>query len=233
MANQFKIEFYKLGRSALFWLLIIFNAAIGISAGYSWHEKRHVNDVMFPFMDALPDVSLFFVVALFTAWIIGGNFGSRTIHHEVTSGLSRFSIIISRSVVAIVAGVILHVVDIFAGVIGMAMYVGFDTWNFTSDMLPWTGTVLLQFIALICFFVFVGFLCCNMYAGLIASVVIEVGLCNIARNFLGEFAWYKYSFFHLAETTKSSELLISSVVAVISIFVLTGLSYLVFRKREV
>ena len=201
MANQFKIEFYKLGRSALFWLLIIFNAAIGISAGYSWHEKRHVNDVMFPFMDALPDVSLFFVVALFTAWIIGGNFGSRTIHHEVTSGLSRFSIIISRSVVAIVAGVILHVVDIFAGVIGMAMYV--------------------------------GFLCCNMYAGLIASVVIEVGLCNIARNFLGEFAWYKYSFFHLAETTKSSELLISSVVAVISIFVLTGLSYLVFRKREV
>ena len=52
MANQFKIEFYKLGRSALFWLLIIFNAAVGISAGYSWHEKRHVNDVMFPFMDA-------------------------------------------------------------------------------------------------------------------------------------------------------------------------------------
>ena len=233
MINQFKVENYKLVRSVFFWCMIALMIVCGVSFGIKMAVQFHQTDIMYPFYDAVPDVSLFFAQALFTAWFIGGDFSSRTIHHEISSGASRMSVIISRSVPAIIGSLLIHIVEIFAGVFGLGAYIGLDGWSLSADKFAWIGTTLLQFIALECFFILISFICCNLYAGLVATVIAEFTMCNIARNIFEEQAWYRYSFFHLVEDINSTELGTYAIVAVVSIIVLVSLTYLVFRKREI
>ncbi len=233
MINQLKIENTKWVRSVLFWCFVVLMAVCGVSFGMKMAIQYKTTDIMHPFYDSLPDVSLFFAHALFTAWFIGYDFSSRTIHHEISSGASRLSVLITRALPAIAASVIIHLAQVSSTVFGLGAYIGLDGWNLSSDKFAWIGTTTIQFIALECFFIMISFLCCNLYVGLIASVISEIGLCNIARNICGEQTWYKYSFFHLVEDSNSTELGTYAVVAVVSIVVISVITYLAFRRREI
>lgn len=233
MINQFKVEGYKFLRSIFFWLAILFMAAVGIYNGFKWDVSAHTTEIMTSFDQALPDMSFVFMSSLFTAWFIGSNFSTRTIHHEITSGASRFSVILSRSLPAIFSGVVLHSTYIVSTVISLGGRIGFDTFILSSDYVLWIVTVLLQMIALESFFVFIGFFCCNLYIGLISSVISAFTFVNVFRNIFRDASWYQFSFFHFWENNSIADLITCSAVAVVSIVVFSVLSYIVFRKREI
>ena len=232
MTEQLKIEGYKTRRSICFYAMLACVLAICIGAGYSFVTKSHVTDLMWAFNEELPDVSIFFLPTLFTAWYIGTNFSNKTVQHDVTTGHSRLSIVVSRAIPCIISGILLHFLGNLAMILTMASKLGFDTFDMSLRNLAWIGTVVLQIAALECFFVFIGFLCCNLAVGIIATLITEFTMCNIMRNYVTQF-WYKYSFFHLAESTETPVLLKSAAVAAVSIPALILLAYLVFRKREI
>lgn len=233
MINQIRVEMYKLVRSVFFWLAIVFMVCISIYSGIKWDVQAHQTDLMVSFAYTLPDLSFVFLPGLFTSWFIGSNFGNRTIHHEITSGSSRLSVILSRMLPAVVSGFFIHCTFIAVTVLVHGMRVGFGSFVLTADYWKWMGVVLLQLIAIECFFTFVSFLCCNLYTGLIATTISVFTLVNVFRNIFADSQWYKVSFLHFAESSASSELVPCAIAAVVSIVVLTGLSYLVFRKREI
>ncbi|MBO7425311.1 MAG: hypothetical protein J6U23_06495 [Clostridiales bacterium] len=232
MTEQLKIEGYKFRHSICFYAMLICGLAITISAGYGYVAKSHVTDLMRAFNEEVPDVSIFFLPTLFTAWYIGANFSNRTVQHDVITGHSRLSIIISRAIPCIFAGIVIQALEVTSLILTMGSKLGFDTFDMSLRNLAWIGTVVLQIAALECFLVFIGFLCCSLPVGIIATLITEFVMCNIMRNYVTQ-AWYKYSFFHLAESTETPVLIKSAVVAVISIPALIALAYLVFRKREI
>lgn len=233
MINQIKVENYKFARSVFFWLALAFIAIIGIYNGFKWDVTAHITELDLPFEQALPDMSFVFMPALFTAWFIGNSFSTRTIQHEITSGSSRFSIIISRSLPVILASVVLHAAYVVLTIVTLGSRIGFGPLSFDNAHLMWIGTVLLQIVALECFFILINFLCCNLYVGLIVSVVSAFTLVNVFRNIFRDAIWYKYSFFHFVEEANKSDLFVCAVVATVSIVVLTVISYLVFKKKEI
>ena len=233
MINQIKVETFKFARSVFFWLAILFNIGVGIYSGVRLNIDRHVTDTMMPFNEYLPDLSFVFMFALFTSWFIGSAFSNRTIQHEISSGHSRFSIIMSRFLPVIISGVLFQTAFVGSSVVSLGIGVGFDSFALTADHFLWIGTILLQLIALECMFIFISFLSCNLYVGLIASTISAFSLINIFRNIFKDARWYQVSFLHFAETTNHAELMKCSIVAVISIIVLTAFTYIVFRKREI
>ena len=233
MINQIKVENYKYIRSLFFWLAMIFMISVGIYNGFKWDISAHTTEIMTPFNQALADMSFVFLPSLFTAWFIGNSFSTRTIHHEITSGSSRFSVIASRSLPTILSGILLHAAYIVTTVVVLGSRIGFDTFTLTSDHVLFIVTVLLQMIALESFFIFINFLCCNLYVGLIVSVISAFSFVNVFRNIFRDARWYQVSFFHFWEDCSRNDLIICSVVAVASIIVFTVLSYIVFRKREI
>ena len=233
MINQLKVEFYKFIRSPFFWIAMIFMCAVGIYNGYKWDIQAHITEIMTPFEEAVPDLSFAFMLSLFASWFIGGCFGNRTIHHEITSGSSRLSVILSRFFPVVLSGVAMQSAYVVATVLTLGCRIGFDTFRPGTEEMLWIGTVFLQMIALECFFLFVNFLCCNLYTGLIVSTIAAFTSINVFRNIFRTAKWYQVSFFHFAETMDPGTLMTSSVVAVISIAALMVLTFLVFRKREI
>ena len=233
MINQLKVEGYKFLCSIFLWLAMLFMVSVGIYNGIKWDITAHISDIMIPFSQALADMSFVFMPALFTAWFIGSNFSTRTIQHEITSGSSRFFVIISRAIPVIISGLILHAAFIFATVISLGVRIGFDTFILTSEKVLWVITVILQMIALESFFIFLSFLCCNLYVGLISSVIVAFTLVNIFRNIFRDARWYQVSFLHFWENSSYPDLFTCATVAIVGIVVFIILSYVVFRKREI
>lgn len=233
MMNQIKVENYKFARSLFFWLALVFMIAVGFFNGYKWDVTAHELSLIKPIEQAISDMSFVFMPALFTAWFIGNSFSTRTIQHEITTGASRFSVILSRAVPVFFASVLLHVSYIASTVISLGLRIGFSTFSLTTDHAVWFLTVILQILALECFFIFVNFLCCNLYVGLIVSVIATFTLVNVFRNLFSEETWYKYSFFHFFENADRSGLITCAMVALASIIVLASMTYVAFRKREI
>lgn len=233
MLNQMKVENYKFVRSAFFWLALLFMTVVGIYNGFKWDVTAQVRDMNLPFEQALPDMSFVFMPALFTAWFIGYGFSTRTILHEIATGASRFSVIVARIFPVIVASILFHASYVFFTELSLGLKIGFESLQLSNVHLTWIGTVLLQIIALECFFILIGFLCCNLYVGLVISVIAAFTLVNVFRNIFRDAAWYKYSFFHFVETADLSEMRICCIVAILSIVALVSLTYLAFRKREI
>ena len=142
MINQIKVENYKFIRSLFFWLAMIFMISVGIYNGFKWDISAHATEIMTPFNQALPDMSFVFLPSLFTAWFIGNSFSTRTIHHEITSGSSRFSVIASRSLPTVLSGILLHAAYIVTTVVVLGSRIGFDTFTLTSDHVLFIVTVL-------------------------------------------------------------------------------------------
>lgn len=233
MINQLKVENYKFIRSIFFWLAFAFMACVGIYNGIKWDITAHTTDIMIPFEQALSDMSFVFMPALFTAWFTGSDFSTRTIQHEITSGASRFAVIISRVLPVVFSGIIFQAAYIVTTVISLGSRIGFDTMIFTPETKLWVLTVVLQMIALESFFIFLSFACCNLYVGLIFSVIMAFTLVNVFRNIFRDVRWYQVSFLHFWENSSRADLITCSVVAAISIAVFIILSYVVFRKREI
>jgi len=233
MLNQMRVENYKFVRSVFFWLALLFMIVVGTYNGYKWDASAQIKDMNLPFEQALPDMSFVFMPALFTAWFIGYSFSTRTILLEIATGASRFSVILARFFPVIVSGILFHGSYLFFTELSLGLKIGFESFELSNIHWAWIGTVLLQIIALECFFILIGFLCCNLYVGLVVSVISAFTLVNIFRNIFRNALWYKYSFFHFVESAEYSEMRICCVVALLSIVPLVSLTYQAFRKREI
>lgn len=231
MCNQCKVAFFKFRHFLLFYIAIICMAGLGFSYGFVKVAAMGGN-AYYAFKDAISDTSLMFVLALMTSWFVGSDFSNRTIHHEITLGYSRWSVLLVRELPVMLSGVIFHFVYAFSAVLGVTCKNGFSGEMFgTADML-WCITIILQLLGLQSIITLITFIFAKAPIAIAVSVSFTIVMCNILRNFLGETFFVK-TVFCLARDNENATLLSASIVAVITLILSIALTYLVFRRREI
>ncbi len=230
MINQLKVELFKIKR---FWLLyagVVLLFLAGFFYGYLKFNESYNTNTMFA--AGVGDTSFMFVFSLVSAWFIGNDFSSRTVHNEVKIGYSRFSIIASRTIIVILTSTFLHLTYIVALIGGFSLKYGFDTSVFCLSNLFWLLTVMIQIIGVQCCVVFISFLTKKATAAIAVSVCFTFITCNILRNFLDS-SVFRLSSFSLAQNSYTSTLVMSCIYAALMIVAITLLTHITFRKAEI
>lgn len=231
MCNQLKVEFFKFRHFWLFYVAVIFMAGLGFSYGYIKLASIGC-DIYDAFRETGCDTSFMCLVALVSAWFIGSDFSNRTIHHEITLGYNRWSVLLVRELPVLLSGMLLHFIYVSSSMLGVGSKTGFSVSMFSIQDFFWCITILLQLMALQSIILFISFLCANAPAAIAISVSFMVIACNVLRNFLFGTVFTKTVFYFAPDNTKET-LLPTSVVAVMTLVIIMVLTYIVFRKKEI
>lgn len=229
MCNQLKVEFLKFRRFELFYLGLLLMIGVGSAYGFVKFPESNLYD---GFQATMGDVSFMFVPALVSAWFIGNDFSNRTIHNEITTGYSRWSVLFVRELPAFLLAVFLHFSYVVSTMIGLGIKNGFSFYGFQVPDLYWCITVMLQLIAMQSIVVLITFLCARAAAAIAVSVVSMFFMCNILRNFLNIRA-YTMSCFCLAQNHSSEILIANGISAIVTVIVVVVVTWFVFRKKEI
>lgn len=231
MCNQIKITFFKFRRFILFYVAILVMVALGFYFGFVKIPELY-NTMYDAFRETVGDTSFTIILALVSALFIGNDFSNRTIHHEITLGYSRLSVMLVRELPVMISSIVLHFSFVLSTVLGTACKTGFSTDQFTTADLLWSITIILQLIGLQSVITFITFICGKAPSAIAASVGVTFFTCNILRNFLDN-TFFTKTVFYLAKDNTSDTLIPISVVAVITTATFIVLTYLVFRKKEI
>lgn len=233
MCNQLKVTFFKLRHFWLFIIVVVFMAGIGFFHGYiKLASLVHENGMYDAFIATNCDTSFIFLLALVSASFIGSDFSNRTIHHEITTGYSRWSVLVVRELSASLSAVILHFTFIICTMIGVGIKTGFSVDRFENRDLFWCVVILLQLSALQSIIVLITFICAKASVAIAASVCFTFLMCNVLRNFFDGII-FKSSCFCLVQNNAYETLIPTSMIAVLTLIVTITVTYFVFRKKEI
>lgn len=231
MCNQCKVTFFKFRHFVPFYIAVLCMVGFGFSYGFV-RISDIVGSVYYAFSIVNSDMSLLFLAALITAWFLGSDFSNRTIHHEITLGYSRWSVLFVRELPVLLFGVILHFVYVFSVVLGVACKNGFSGAMFETADILWCITIMLQLMGLQSVITMITFICAKAPAAIAISVSFTIIACNVLRNFLGG-TFFTKTVFYLARDNASATLLPTSIVAVVTLIVFITLTYMIFRRKEI
>lgn len=231
MCNQCKVTFYKFRHFVLFYIAVLCMIGFGFSYGFV-RIAGMGGSAYDAFLITNSDTSFMFILALITAWFLGSDFSNRTIHHEITLGYSRWSVLLVREIPVLLSGVILHYAYVISSVVGVACKNGFSVNMFRTEDVFWCITVMLQLMGLQSIITMLTFICAKAPAAIAISVSFMIVACNILRNFL-DGTFFTKTVFCLARDNARETLLPTSIVAVITLVVSIALTYLVFRRKEI
>lgn len=230
MCNQLRVTFFKFRHFLLFYLAGILMAGFGFYSGFRLTSMDY--QVYDAFAFAIPDTSFMFIPTLITAWFLGNDFSNRTIHHEITAGYSRLSVLLVRELPVLLSGVILHFVFVFSTVFGVACKNGFSVDLFGTQDLFWCLTIMLQLIAMQTMITLITFLCAKAPAAIAVSVCFIIVACNVLRNFMSE-TFFTKTVFCLAADHAKETLVSAGVIAVLTSVLTIAITYLIFRRKEI
>ena len=230
MCNQMKISFYKFLRFRVFYLAVLFMVFMGIYTG--WTAEAHGLGVRDCLELSIRDTSFMFMVTLVTSWFVGSDFGNRTIHHELTLGYSRWSVLLVRELPVMLSSVILHFTCAIVTLLVNGYRNGFPSDLFQAQDLFWILTVALQLIALQSIIVLISCTCANTSSAIAASTVFTFVTCNILRNIMTG-PIFTRSVFCLARNNTPELLVPASIVATVTLVVSVAVNYLIFRKQDI
>ena len=231
MCNQLKVEFFKFRHFWLFYIAVIFMFGLGFTYGYVKLAGMGYN-LYDAFRATGCDTSFMIILALVSAWFIGSDFSNRTIHHEITLGYSRWSVLMVRELPVLLSGMLLHFIYVISCMLGVGSKTGFSVSMFSIRDFYWCITILLQLIALQSIVLLISFICANAPAAIAISVSFMMIVCNVLRNFL-EGTFFTKTVFYFAPNNTKETLLPTSVVAVLTLVVTVVSTYIVFRKKEI
>ena len=238
MLNIFKIEGYKARRFvpfyfclALFVALSIYGAVKGLKQSYlDLYGFGNMHD---GFADAVQDCSFSFLFGMLISWYVGIDFTNRTLHRSLVTGCKRWMILVSKIITTSILTFIIHLFLIGSQMITFGKSYGYTFEGFGTKNLAWLGVVALQIIALNAFYVFITFICGNVYSALFVCVSVATIGGNILRNVFTGNTIYEHSFFCFAKSASGSDLIPCAVCAVITTVILIIVSIIYFNKKDV
>lgn len=230
MHNQLMIEKYKAKRFIIMYLAAAVLAGAGFSLGFLKLPENLDTAAVFSF--TICDTSFMFIVSLVAAWFAGNDFLNRTIHNEIKVGYSHFSVFMARTITTVIMAGLLHLIYVFATVLGFAVKYRFDSSIFSITDLIWLLVVMLQICANICIIMFIVFALKKVTSGIAVTVVFSFVSCNILRNFISE-SFFRLTCFSFAQTNDNETLALSALLAVAVIVISLTATHFVFRKADI
>ena len=230
MRKQLIIEKYKAERFAIMYLATVVLAAAGFFLGLLKLPQNLDTSTVFSF--SICDTSFMFIISLVTAWFVGNDFLTRTIHNEIKIGYSRVSVFLVRTITCVTMAILLHLTYIFATVIGFVVKYRFDGSIFSITNFVWLLVVMSQICANICIVMFIVFSLKKTTLGIAVTVIFNFVSCNILRNFISD-SFFRLTCFSLAQTSDRKTLALSESLAVAVIAISLTATHIVFRKAEI
>ncbi|MCM1064038.1 MAG: ABC transporter permease [Eubacterium sp.] len=230
MHNQLIIEKYKAKRFIIMYLVAAVLAAAGFFLGLL--KLPEYMDTAEVFSLSVCDTSFMFLISLAAAWFAGNDFQNRTIHNEIKIGYSRFSVFMVRAITAAIMAMLLHLIYVFATVLGFSLKYRFDSSIFSVTDFVWLLVVMLQICANICIVMLIVFSLKKVTSGIAVTVVFSFVSCNILRNFISK-SVFRLTCFSLAQTSDNRTLALSAVFAAAVIVISLTATHFVFRKAEI
>ena len=230
MRKQLIIEKYKAERFTIMYLAAVVLAAAGFFLGLLKLPPNLDTSTVFSF--SICDTSFMFIISLVTAWFVGNDFLTRTIHNEIKIGYSRVSVFLVRTITCVIMAILLHLTYVFATVIGFVVKYRFDSSIFSITNFVWLLVVMSQICANICIVMFIVFSLKKATLGIAVTVIFNFVSCNILRNFISG-SVFRLTCFSLAQTSDSKTLVLSEVLAIAVIAISLTATHIVFRKAEI
>lgn len=230
MRNQMMIEKYKAVRFPIMYIAAFVLAIADFLLGFLKIPEGTKTATVFS--NSLCDTSFVFLISLVAAWFAGNDFMNRTIHNEIKAGYSRFSVIFVRTLITAAMSVCLHLVFVFAAVLGFSIKYGFDSSIFTLRNFVWLLVVLLQLCANICIIMFIVFSLKKITSVIAVTVIFSFTACNVLRNFISD-SVFELTCFSFAKESDNGTLAWSAVIAMAVIAVSLIATHFVFRKAEI
>lgn len=231
MCNQLRVAFFKLCHFRVLIIAAVCMAAFGFPYGYVKLAGME-EGIYGAFRETICDTSFLFLGALVSAWFVGNDFGSRTIHHEISLGYSRGAVLAVRELPVFLAAVILHFTYIISSMLGAAGKAGFSGSIFTAWDLLWCAVIILQLMAIQSIIVLITIVCAKAASAIAASICFTFVMCNVLRNFF-DGRIYTSSCFCLVRDNRYETLFPAGLAAAFILIVTITLTYLVFRKKEI
>lgn len=116
MADMLRADFSRLVKNKFFWCSSFVVLMLSLYYAASTSVTETDNDIvstMYPF-EAMPVLA--FIIAVFTTFFIGVNFGSKVISNKLSSGVSKAQIYLSNAVISLTVSVYLSLFYIIAGI---------------------------------------------------------------------------------------------------------------------
>ena len=237
MYNQLRVERYKMWRFTplygcmLFYLFSVLYVILG--RGMNPQAIAEFHTMYDGFKEGVQDCSFAFLWGMLIAWYVGSDFANRTVHRSIVTGSRRSDIVISRLIATSVLTIVFHLVTVIGDVIMYGTQFGFSFEGFNARDILWFLTVCLQMIAFNAFFILITYICGNVYAAFVTSVLIATIGGNILRNFLGGNYIYEHSFFCFAKSSSNADLIPCAICAIIATVILVMITLFIFRKKDV
>lgn len=248
MYNLIKTEFYKLKRQKL--LAVLFIAVIAISAFSAFSEMslstsgEPVSGKM-SFTNAVQDIFMLFVIAVFAGFYIGSDFSNRTIQAELSKGHRRSDVVFSKAFVfSIIAGLMMLLYPVTVCLIHVMQYGWGEPFSMLS-VLYLLRVALLGFILnmgtasiYVCF----AFLCrdiprtiCVCFAFPVAFSAISgtLGKQVPALGKLFEYSTLSQLKYIVNDNLKTTAVIAAAASACITVFAALLLSSYIFSKAEI
>lgn len=234
MINQLRAERFKLIRNPSVYLAVLIYIIIAflgckVTAANPVMRQEQLNAGIFTYIG---DTSVMFLISVVTAWFLGNDFTSRTIHNEIKIGCSRLSVLLSRTIIVYAAAIILHFMNFLTLAAGFWMTIGLEEDFFSAQNLMWLLVVMVQVCGIQSVTVLVVFVTRNVTAAIAISVCSSFVMCNLLRNYwTGKL--FTLSCFSLAQDNSWDVLLPSLVYALLIIAVMFVITYYCFKKSDI
>lgn len=235
MFNLLKVEFYKLKKFQLGYIVIFTMFVIGYIYGDGRIIKRAfklTDSISTVFSSVVCDTSFVFLISIIAALFIGIDFGNRTICNEIKLGYSRLHILFSRMIVVCVFAILFHLTFIISTIFGFFAERGVDTSLFCMENAFWLLTVLIQLSAITSGVVLISFIAKKVAEAVALSALYTFICCNILRNFISA-KIYVLSCFYFVQNNSLGNLVSAIISALVTMIVFLVIGTIIFNKVEV
>ena len=180
MSNLFSAGLYRLRKSKVFWLALIFMAVISVILCVEM-ARNAVTDPNITFADGMfsNQAVMNLVMAVFVTLFLGTEYSDRTIRNKIISGHSRSTIYLAAFLVSSVGGLIIYAVS-------LGISAGLGSLLLHAAETPSVGKIFSQALigALVClvdaaFFTFFVMVLGNKTAGAVTGLVAGITLLTL------------------------------------------------------
>jgi ABC-2 type transport system permease protein len=181
-----KMEFYKLRKQRIFYVILLFVGVISVMSSISAMSLDVNLNGKTQYVEMFHDVSMLFACAVFVALYIGNDFNSRTIQYQVASGHSRKDIIIAKLLGFMVASQMIIILYPVIGAITVTINRGWDV-SVSCQEIKYIILTLIESIVLnigtSSYFVLFAFVCRDITKTICLSVAFPIVL-SIIKPFI-------------------------------------------------
>ncbi|MFR6143532.1 MAG: ABC transporter permease, partial [Finegoldia sp.] len=123
MKNLIKFNAERLKKDKFFYVLILSVTLLSILSGFQDTVQGNISSGYEGFIKSYSDIFMSFFIAVYCGYFIGSDFSSKIIQRQISSGISRKDIVISKLIVLMIASfIIVNLYPIIVGIMGSLKY---------------------------------------------------------------------------------------------------------------